>query len=53
MTKIALSVQLEGQETVDNLVALTKSNVWPVEIEDQTLFLILKRLEATDKDRAR
>ena len=52
MTKIALSVQLEGQETVDNLVALTKSNVWPAEIEDQT-FLILKRLEATDKDRAR
>ena len=53
MTKIALSVQLEGQETVDNLVALTKSNVWPAEIKDQTLFLILKRLEATDKDRAR
>ena len=52
-TRIVLSAQLEEQATVGNQAALTKFNVWPVESGGQTQCLILKRLEAAGKAKAR
>ena len=53
MTRIALFVQLEEQATVDNQAAPIKSNVCAAESEDLTQCLILKKLEAAGKARAR
>ena len=52
-TRNALFVQQEEEATVGNQAAHTKFNVWPAESRGQTLYLILKRLEAAGKVRAR
>ena len=52
-TLTASYAQLEGQATAGNLAALTKCNVCAVKREGLTQYPISRRLEATDKARAR